>query len=161
LIFVLINRFKNHQAKKRVEVRIGILCKFIEPDSIFFIIMALEMMSNPLIGNQEFMQKQQEIMMEQIKEMQQIASMQVIEQFPDVLQNYSDEETKMLFETMISRNQIDLLANKKGPLGGFTALHWMCIKNDLEMIEFLIKRCKADVNSRAQLGETPILICIK
>jgi len=123
--------------------------------------MALEMMSNQLISNPDFMQKQQAIMMEQMKEMQQMASMQVIEQFPDILQNYPSEETKTLFETMISQNQIDTLLNKKGPLGGFTALHWMCIKNDLEMIEFLIKRCNADVNCRAQLGETPILICIK
>ncbi len=119
------------------------------------------MMSNQLISNPEFMQKQQAIMMEQMKEMQQIASMQVIEQFPDILQNYPSEETKTLFETMIGQNQIDALINKKGPLGGFTALHWMCIKNDLEMIEFLIKRCNADINCRAQLGETPLLICIK
>jgi hypothetical protein len=123
--------------------------------------MSLEMMSNQLISNPEFMQKQQAIMMEQMKEMQQIASMQVIEQFPDILQNYPSEETKTLFETMIGQNQIDALINKKGPLGGFTALHWMCIKNDLEMIEFLIKRCNADINCRAQLGETPLLICIK
>ena len=35
------------------------------------------------------------------------------------------------------------------------------MKNDLESIEILITKCNADVNQKANLGESPLLISIK
>ena len=79
--------------------------------------------------------------------------------FPDVLQNYNSEQTKELLSLLVDcPNNI---INKKGPLGGYTALHWMAIKNDLENMEFLVTKCKAEIDCPANLGETPLLICIK
>jgi len=53
--------------------------------------------------------------------------------FPDVLQNYNSEQTKELLSLLVDcPNNI---INKKGPLGGYTALHWMAIKNDLENMD--------------------------
>ncbi len=82
------------------------------------------------------------------------------DQFPDMLQYCSTENSKNLFEILSEANNLSLV-NKKGTLGGYTALHWMCIKNELDLIEFLILKCKADVNFKANLGETPLFICIK
>lgn len=82
------------------------------------------------------------------------------EQFPDVLNYLNSEQTKSIFELLTQANYSHL-ASKKGPLGGYTALHWMAIKNDLELIEYLVGKCRADVNCQANLGETPLLICIK
>ena len=81
------------------------------------------------------------------------------EQFPDVLQNYSSENCKPLIELLIDCPSN--LINKKGPLGGYTILHWMAIKNEYEHIEFLVTKCKAEIDCVANLGETPLLICIK
>ena len=84
------------------------------------------------------------------------------EQFPDVLQNYTTENSRLLLNALYETASGNAaLINKKGPLGGYTALHWMCIKNELELIELLLVKCKADVNCKANLGETPLLICIK
>lgn len=82
------------------------------------------------------------------------------EQFPDILQHMSTEHCKTLFATLAEMNN-PTLVNKKGPMGGYSALAWMCIKNEIELIEFLLVKCKADVNSKATLGETPLFICIK
>lgn len=87
-------------------------------------------------------------------------SMLESEQFPDILNHLSTEQIRMLFE-LLAQPVYSHLVNKKGPLGGYTALHWMAIKNELELIEFLVTRCRADVNCQANLGETPLLICIK
>ena len=35
------------------------------------------------------------------------------------------------------------------------------MKNELELIEILITKCNADVNQKANLGESPLLICVK
>ena len=37
----------------------------------------------------------------------------------------------------------------------------MCIKNEIELIEFLLTKCKADINAKATQGETPLFVCIK
>ena len=81
------------------------------------------------------------------------------DEFPDVLQNYTSEKCKELLDLLIDCP--NNLINKKGPLGGYTPLHWMAIKNELSLIEFLVTKCKADINSVANLGETSLLICIK
>ena len=82
------------------------------------------------------------------------------ELFPDLLQHYSTENSRLLFLALAELNNPGLV-NKKGAHGGYSALAWMCIKNELELIEFLITKCKADVNTKATLGETPLFICIK
>ncbi len=82
------------------------------------------------------------------------------EHFPDLLHHYSTENSRLLFSTLAELNNPSLV-NKKGTQGGYTALAWMCIKNEIELIEFLISKCKADVNTKANLGETPLFICIK
>lgn len=81
------------------------------------------------------------------------------DQFPDVFQNYSGESCKPLLDLLIDCPSN--LINKKGPLGGYTALHWMSIKNECEHIDFLVTKCKAEIDCVANLGETPLLICIK
>lgn len=80
--------------------------------------------------------------------------------FPDVLQHLTTEQCKAICDALSQANNLSLV-NKKGPLGGYTALHWMCIKNELELAEFLLDNCRADVNCVANLGETPLFICIK
>ena len=35
------------------------------------------------------------------------------------------------------------------------------IKNEYELIELLVRECNADINARANIGETPLFICIK
>jgi hypothetical protein len=35
------------------------------------------------------------------------------------------------------------------------------MKNELDLIELLITKCNADVNQKADLGESPLLIAIK
>ena len=82
------------------------------------------------------------------------------EQFPDALQNLSTEQCRAICTALAETNNASLV-NKRGQLGGYTALAWMCIKNELELIEFLITKCKADVNTKANLGESPLFICIK
>jgi hypothetical protein len=37
----------------------------------------------------------------------------------------------------------------------------MCIKNEVDFIEFLITKCKADVNVKAAMGESPLFVCVK
>jgi hypothetical protein len=83
-----------------------------------------------------------------------------LEQFPDILQKYSTEQSKMLFDFLIQSNNASLIG-KSGALGGYTALHWMCIKNEYELIEYLIEKFKVDINCKASMGETPLLISIK
>jgi hypothetical protein len=80
--------------------------------------------------------------------------------FPDVLNYLSSDQIACVLD-LLAQSSHQHLVNKPGPLGGYTALHWMAIKNELEMIEFLVRKCRADVNCRANLGETPLLICIK
>jgi hypothetical protein len=82
------------------------------------------------------------------------------DQFPDILQHYSTENCRLILNVLAELNN-PAIVNKKGALGGYSALAWMCIKNEIELIDFLIKKCKADVNTKANLGETPLFICIK
>ena len=82
------------------------------------------------------------------------------DQYPDILQHFSAENCRKLFELIKESNNFSL-ANKKGRQGGYTPLHWMAIKNEVDLAEYLITECKADVNSRGDLGETSILIAIK
>lgn len=81
------------------------------------------------------------------------------DQFPDVLQHYPPDQCRAIL-TLLKDTNNSSLVNKKGPLG-YTALHWMCIKNEYELIELLVRECNADVNARANIGETPLFICIK
>ena len=81
------------------------------------------------------------------------------DQFPDVLQHYPTDQCRAIL-TLLKDTNNSSLVNKKGPLG-YTALHWMCIKNEYELIELLVRECNADVNARANIGETPLFICIK
>lgn len=87
-------------------------------------------------------------------------TMTQLDQFPDILQNYSTEQSKMIFDFLIQSNNASLIG-KSGALGGYTALHWMCIKNEYDMIEYLIEKFKVDINCKANMGETPLLIAIK
>ena len=82
------------------------------------------------------------------------------EQFPDILNYLNNEQIRAIFELLAQPANAHLV-NKTGPLGGYTALHWMAIKNELELLQFLVVRCRADVNCQAKLGETPLFICIK
>lgn len=81
------------------------------------------------------------------------------DQFPDILQTYSTEKCLLLLNLLVDCPSN--IINKKGPLGGYSALHWMAIKNEVDLIEFLITKCKAEIDCVANLGETPLLICIK
>lgn len=84
------------------------------------------------------------------------------EQFPDILNYLNTEQIQTIFNVLAQQPAANShLTNKKGPLGGYTALHWMAIKNELDLLKFLVVECRADVNSKANLGETPLLICIK
>lgn len=84
------------------------------------------------------------------------------EQFPDILNYLNTEQIQTIFNVLAQQPTANShLTNKKGPLGGYTALHWMAIKNELDLLKFLVVECRADVNSKANLGETPLLICIK
>jgi hypothetical protein len=83
-----------------------------------------------------------------------------LNQFPDLLKNQSHEEAKLTFELLYKTNNQSLI-NKIGKSGGFTALHWMCIKNEFELIEYLIEKFQVDINCKAEMGETPLLICIR
>ncbi|CAF0868772.1 unnamed protein product [Brachionus calyciflorus] len=80
--------------------------------------------------------------------------------FPDCLQNLNTQQCKSVCEALAEPNYSSFV-NKKGPLGGYTPLHWMCIKNEYDLIEMLLVKCKADINSCANLGESPLFICIK
>ena len=83
-----------------------------------------------------------------------------LNQFPDILKNQSHEEAKLTFELLYKTNNHSLI-NKAGKAGGFTALHWMCIKNVYELIEYLIEKFDVEINCKAEMGETPLLICIR
>ena len=82
------------------------------------------------------------------------------DQFPDILQHFPAQECKSVLSLLKNTNNSSLV-NKRGPLGGYTALHWMCIKNECELVEFLVKECNADINAKANVGETPLFISIK
>jgi ankyrin repeat protein len=79
-------------------------------------------------------------------------------QFPDILQFLPAEEIRKQIETY---SQNDEMINKKGQLGGYTALHWACIRNEFNLIKYLIIECKANIDVKANLGETPLFICVK
>ena len=80
--------------------------------------------------------------------------------FPDIMQHYNSDQCRLMIEHLAqARNFVAL--NRAGPLGGYTALHWMCIKNELALVDYLIVSCMSDVNARANLAETPIFICVK
>ncbi len=84
----------------------------------------------------------------------------VVELFPDILQHYNSDQCRVMIEHLYrERNFVAL--NRAGPLGGYTALHWMCIKNEIYLMDYLITTCASDVNARATLAETPIFICVK
>lgn len=82
------------------------------------------------------------------------------EYFPDVLQHMSSDQCQTILD-LLTQSTYSHLINKQGPLGGYTPLHWMCIKNEYDLIKFLIVKCNADVNFKANLGESPLFICIK
>lgn len=84
----------------------------------------------------------------------------LMDQYPDILKEYPIEKLKELFESLASLNNPSIV-NKVGTVGGYTAIHWMCIRNEMEMIQFLVLNCKADVNVRAAMGETPLHLCVK
>jgi ankyrin repeat protein len=83
-----------------------------------------------------------------------------LDNFPDILNNQSYDQAKLTFEILYKTNNFSLI-NKHGSKGGFTALHWMCIKNEYDLIEYLIEKFNVDVNTKADMGETPLLICIR
>ena len=83
------------------------------------------------------------------------------EQYPDILNYLNSEQIQTMFNVLAQQPNNSQLVNKKGPLGGYTALHWMAIKNELDLLKFLVVECRADVNCKANLGETPLHICIK
>jgi ankyrin repeat protein len=78
-------------------------------------------------------------------------------QFPDILQFLPVDEIKKQVEQYINNQE---MLNKKGA-NGYAALHWACIRNDLNLIKYLINDCKAFVDIKGNLGETPLFICIK
>lgn len=80
--------------------------------------------------------------------------------FPDCLQNFTPQQCRAVCEALSTSTYANFV-NKKGLLGGYTTLHWMCIKNEYDLIEYLLKKCNADVNSEASLGESSLFICIK
>lgn len=80
--------------------------------------------------------------------------------FPDCLQNLTAQQCRVVCEALSSPTYASCV-NKKGLMGGYTALHWMCIKNEYDLIEYLLVNCDADVNSTASLGESSLFICIK
>lgn len=80
--------------------------------------------------------------------------------FPDCLHNLSSQQCRAVCEALSSPANASYV-NKKGSVGGYTALHWMCIKNELDLIEHLLTKCGADINSTASLGESSLFICIK
>ena len=44
-------------------------------------------------------------------------------EYPDILKDLSNKQIMLMFETLAKKNN-PLLVNKKGSLGGFSALHW-------------------------------------
>ena len=78
-------------------------------------------------------------------------------QFPDILQFLPNEEMKKQCELYANNDE---MINKKGLLG-YSALHWACIRNDLDLIKYLVIDCKAYVDIKGNLGESPLFICIK
>ena len=82
------------------------------------------------------------------------------EHFPDILQFVNTEQATAILDTLAKTNNPSLV-NKQGASRGYTALHWICVRNECELIEHLVLRCRADPNIAANLGETPLFICIK
>jgi hypothetical protein len=82
------------------------------------------------------------------------------DQFPDILQYVTNDQAKMLIETLAQLNNPSI-TNKQGASRGYTALHWICVRNELELIELLLKTCRPDVNVAASLGESSLFVCIK
>ena len=78
-------------------------------------------------------------------------------QFPDILQFLPSDEIKKQVELHANNEE---MINKKGTIG-YAALHWACVRNDLNLIKFLVIDCKAQVDVRGNLGETPLFICVK
>lgn len=78
--------------------------------------------------------------------------------FPDVIQYLPSEQVKALINE--NKNDSEFI-NRRGAQTGFTALHWACVKNDIELVKILVFDCKVDVNSRGSVGETPIFVCVK
>jgi len=44
--------------------------------------------------------------------------------FPDAVKNLTSQQCRQVVETLATSNNTSL-ANKKGPLGGFSLLHWL------------------------------------
>ena len=82
------------------------------------------------------------------------------EHFPDILQFVSNDQARGLIESLAQLNTISL-TNKQGASRGYTALHWICVRNELDLIQLLLNKCKPDVNIPASLGEIALFICIK
>lgn len=82
------------------------------------------------------------------------------DQFPDILQYTTNEQTKSLLDTLQQLNSPSL-TNKQGASRGYTALHWICVRNDIDFIEQIVTKCKADVNVAAGMGETALFVSIK
>lgn len=80
--------------------------------------------------------------------------------FPDCLQTFTSQHCKAVCEALSTPTYASYV-NKKGMMGGYTTLHWMCIKNEYDLIEYLLTKCNADVNCAANLGESSLFICIK
>jgi ankyrin repeat protein len=78
--------------------------------------------------------------------------------FPDIIQYLPSEQIKTLINENKNNNEF---ISRRGAQSGFTALHWACIKNDIELVKILLFDCKVDLNSKGSVGETPIFICVK
>jgi ankyrin repeat protein len=93
----------------------------------------------------------------------QASQLQLIQsdQYPDILQYTSNDQARSLIETLATTNN-PLLINKQGGSRAYTTLHWICVRNDLDLIRLILSKCKdLDVNCKASLGETPLFVCIK
>jgi hypothetical protein len=82
------------------------------------------------------------------------------EHFPDILQYVTNDQARMLIETLAQVNNPSI-TNKQGASRGYTTLHWICVRNEVDLIELLLKKCRAEVNVAASLGESPLFVCIK
>ena len=64
--------------------------------------------------------------------MNQSSSILYTEQFPDALQNLSTEQCRAICTALAETNNASLV-NKRGQLGGYTALAWMCINKQTRL----------------------------
>jgi hypothetical protein len=78
------------------------------------------LLNNNNLGLQEFE------LLNQINTMQSSSLLSILssDQFPDILQNYSTDNCTLLLNLLLEFLNNPALINKKGPLGGYTALHW-------------------------------------